>query len=117
VAVLTAERSMRWCRKHGLRVDKVEQWVGRGRRGVRRDLWGWADLLAFDGEHWIGIQSCTMNNRAAHLKAFRREPKILAALRDWLHTPTHRAELWAWVQRKSGGGRWAHEVTDLARLL
>lgn len=132
--VHTSARSLERCRKLGWIADKVERWVpmkGHPAGGQRKDFLGAFDIIALatdrpngdaQGNTWydpplcIGIQSCSMSGRAAHL-AKLSEPETAARIREWLRCWSNRAELWAWrklkVKRGGKAVRWECEVTAL----
>ena len=75
--VLSSERTLRECRKRGWIADKVERWVpirGHPAGGIRKDFLGAFDIIAFERgpiANCIGIQSCSMSGRAAHMAKLR----------------------------------------------
>ena len=88
------QRTLRTLREAGYTAVVVERWNPHAR--VRQDLWGWADILAYDQNEIIAIQVCTATDLS------RRRQKLLQNphLRTWLQHPTRRAEIWAWRCKK-----------------
>lgn len=105
-------RSMDWCQKRGLTVDTTERWLFRVdpktkavKLLVRKDVFGFGDLLAYGGG-WIGatlIQSTTADN------ADKRIAKImgLPAARGWMMAG-NRIMVHGW--RKNAANRWVCNV-------
>lgn len=113
------QRTMEWARAQGLAVGKTEQWIPRARyrrksdgvmvtpnaAGVRRDLFGWIDCIAFSQEEGIiGVQATSRAGISAHLAKMRSDdvrPHVLGWLRSggraWLvgwKKPKHRWEVY-----------------------
>ena len=115
-------RTLKALRAAGHEAEVVEKWVRfskpgndlklTGTPGVRRDLFGFADIVALKDGHIVGIQCCSMSTRAAHLKKIRAEPR----LGTWWGAGGL-CELWAWrkVKVKRGGKavRWQCEVVTV----
>lgn len=120
--VLMSQRAMQRGRQLGYLMARAEQWVnipGHPAVGVRRDLFGWMDVIAITGEsspHVIGIQACTMGDRASHLKKMAGGD-VAEAIARWLAAGC-RAELWAFAKHKVKRGgvavRWVCVATNLA---
>jgi hypothetical protein len=114
----SSTRTMKECRRLGLRPGNVERFVRQaGPHGRAFDLWGWVDVMALGGGEVIAIQSCAMARRNDHLEKIREDPAILESLVEWLKVPGARAELWAWrklkVKRGGTAVRWAVDRLDL----
>ena len=117
---------MRECKRHpNWIVGRTEQWLPVASMpggGVRRDLFGWMDLLLLRpsmdiiGIEAVGIQACAMTDRSRHLEKLRATD-LSHLIAMWLDAPARGAELWAWRKLKSKRGgkavKWAYEVTDL----
>ena len=104
-------RSMELLRELGYTVDVVERWIPRTR--TRRDLFGFADLLAIHPTGGILlIQTTTGSNGADRLKKMLAEPQ----LQSWL-LAGGRAELWTWRLGGKAGKRktWTCRRTRVER--
>lgn len=82
------QRTMDWYRKAGYDVAKLEYYLhipGR-EHGVRRDAYGFIDILVFDGQFTLAIQATSTSNMGARIK------KILAlpVAKRWLSTGSNR---------------------------
>lgn len=116
---------MNKCKQLGWLVGRAEQWVnipGHPAGGIRRDLFGWIDIVAITAEtspQVIGIQACTMGDRAAHLAKMTASDEVTEAIMRWLSAGC-RAELWAFrkllIKRGGKAVKWECAATDLADL-
>ena len=91
------ERTLRALREAGLAAEVVEKWIPPGKR---KDLFGFVDVLALDGERgFIGIQVTTANCISERMRklAGERKEEVLT----WLATPGGRVELWGWRKLKN----------------
>lgn len=69
---LTA-RSMKLLREQGYDVEKVEYWLSfGGKGGVRKDLWGFVDVLAMNDDEVVGVQVTSRSNMSARVKKARK---------------------------------------------
>jgi hypothetical protein len=98
-------RSLQYLRELGWTVAVVEHWNPFAR--VRRDLWGFADLIAFRGGTVLLVQTTSDANVAARRK--KVEKSSVAAM--WLSSPrTRRVEVHGWKKVK---GRWRIRVVNI----
>lgn len=76
-------------------MGKTEQWIQRPAQefGVRRDLFGWIDMLAIKGGRTVGIQACARTGLSPHRKKILETPEITGAMRSWL-APGSGREAW-----------------------
>jgi hypothetical protein len=112
VASSPTQRSLEYLRKErGLVAEVTEHWVafrgidkktGQPRKGgVRKDLFGWIDILAMDPEtgKLIAVQTTSGDNVAARL----------AKIREWQHLGAflyeHTGEVHGWAKRGPAGSR------------
>lgn len=90
----TVERSLRYMRRQGYRVDKCETYVptirgpqhGGRPTGFTRDCFGFADLMAYrrDEPGAIAVQATTSGEVSRHIRKWRADPKVADAIADWL---------------------------------
>ena len=101
------QRTLAWCKEHGLTVQVVERWCSFSRRRI--DLFGCVDLvMAVDcsrayppGERGIyGIQACAGASHAARRTKSIAEPR----LRTWLLAGGRFAVV-SWAKRGERGKR------------
>jgi len=68
--------------------------------GVRKDIFGFVDVLAITDEGLIGIQSTTAENVSARVKKIREEFPEIA--RRWLNSG-NQIEVWGWKKYEKAG--------------
>lgn len=95
-------RTKAWLTAYNIPVDSVERWLPRAK--VRKDLFGFIDLIAIKRGRIWGIQCTDGTNHAKHI------PKILACvhLRAWLDAANF--DLISW--RKLDQFGWTHRGTQ-----
>lgn len=85
----------------GYVVGIVEKWNqhGNGGKGIRVDLFGFADLLAVrcDKPGALFVQATTAGHISHRLEKIRQEPRVRTVL-----LASNRVEIWGWRKRKSG---------------
>lgn len=115
------QRTMDWMRRNGYQVDVVERWISYRLNGrtvrIRKDLFGFGDLLAFRANRVVIVQATSGSNTAS------RVTKIVEneTAKEWV---SNGLDIWVvgWrqlvVRNKDGSKakrkRWAekvHEVT------
>ena len=114
------QRTLRACREAGRFVDKAEYWnpYGGPRRpdgsaiGIRKDLFGFIDLIAIDKDAIVAIQCCAGSGHSAHKQKIKDNEFAEA----WLATG-NKIELWSWrkLKVKRGGKleRWFPRVEEI----
>lgn len=95
------------CRQRGWRYDTLERYDARA--GVRRDAFGWVDIMAYDGIYWRKIQVCRKADKAAHVQKLIKNP-CRAAINDWLMSIDHIAMLWVYAPTRQGGWTLDEEI-------
>lgn len=106
------QRTLSALRDMGISARIVEQWLnhvhrGEGKFGIRRDLFGWIDIIAVCPIRGVGaVQSCGQSFSAhlAKLRGVRR-----SRVHEWLSSGAW-AELWGWKRLK---GVWTPRVLTL----
>ncbi len=103
-------RSLAAGRANGWLIDVVERWIGGGRIKVRKDLFGFLDLVALDGQPGVlGIQVTSGSNVSARVKKIGTECRDAAE--RWLRAG-NRIEVHGW--RKIGRPtRWAARTVQV----
>lgn len=125
---MPAQRTLERCRKWGWTAQKVETWVpieGMPGGGVRRDLFGFIDVLALDGKPGcLGIQATSGSNVAGHMHKLLRCPEderherawlaMVQAMRQWI-AADNRLEIWGWRKVGKAGARklWEPRILQL----
>jgi hypothetical protein len=111
------QRSLEYCRKLSLPAYVTEQWIPRA--NIRRDAFGFGDVLVMDGHPGsLLVQACAASSVAT------RRTKILEQCTEhakaWLQAG-NRIVVWGWGQRvhrnkdgsKSKVKRWTLRVVDV----
>ncbi len=91
------QRSLRLLRKQGWTVAVTEKWNHHVK--CRQDLFGFADLLAFDAESVLLIQTTTSSNMAARIHKIYGNAHAL----EWV---SGGRAIWVHGWRKGKNGRW-----------
>jgi len=110
----SGERSMGWLRRCGYTVDIVERWITM-RQGpiikgmIRKDLLGFADLLAFRGLEPILLVQTTIDRHVERRKEQTHDNERLLA---WLQAG-HRAEIHWWIEPSKLHPKWRLRVLEL----
>ena len=70
----------------GYLVGKTEQWIQRPKQefGIRRDLFGWIDMIALNGSLTLGIQVTSRACISDHKKKILEDPKICDSAMTWV---------------------------------
>jgi len=111
------ERTLKHLKQHGYKTAIVEKYNAyAGEFGVRQDLLGIIDILAFEkGRLLWGVQSTTGSQYADHYRKITEEKCLNTAL--WLSIPSNRLLLYAWrkVKVKRGGKQtvWKPRITEI----
>ena len=103
------------CRKAGWLVQVVEHWVPNriGRGGIRRDLWGFVDVLAVQqGQAGVlGIQATSWSNRLARVRKIMVECEYQCSV---MLSAGNRVEVWSWRKRPVGNrSLWRKTITQI----
>jgi hypothetical protein len=105
-------RTLAHRRRGGYIAGVVERWIPNARpdgRGIRRDLFGFIDVVAAKpGGPILGIQATAVGNVSHRLNKARG----LAELRTWLASGA-RFQVWGWCKRR---GRWAPRIVEVSAV-
>lgn len=107
------QRSLQWLREHGYEPTKTEYWHHYAK--VRKDLFGFIDILAVSEHHLLAIQNCAGEggDHAARVRKIKALPvaRLLACHMD--------IEVWSWAKRGGRGAKkeWTLRRTALTALL
>ena len=98
------QRSLKYLRDEGYLVAIVEHWQPFAR--IRKDLWGWADLLAIKRGEVLAVQVTSegVANRVAKVTASETLGRVREA--------GIRVEVHGW--RKNAKGRYIQRIVDLS---
>ncbi len=86
-------------RKYGYEPAVVESVIPR--TFIKRDLWGWCDIIAINGVNTLGVQVTSGGGSKGESNAKARKRKILAEPRAliWIQSG-NLLELWNWLDDK-----------------
>ena len=102
-------RSLNQLRDQGYHADVCERWMpfrGGLEGGVRKDLFGFIDILAFTCTGaTVAVQCTSKKQMTKHLRDYRRHGPTRHAIVDWLHGGRAFA-LHGWHQPNGKGTRW-----------
>lgn len=96
------QRSLKKLRDEGFECDVVEKWIPFAR--IRKDLFGFADILAYNQYRTIFVQTTTASNASARVKKIRSLP--VHAI--WLGS-NREIHVHSWAKR---GGRGKRKTWD-----
>ena len=84
------QRTLEYYRSYGIEIDVVERWIPQAR--IRKDLFGFIDLVAITDKKTVGVQATSTGNMGA------RERKILAtpAAKIWAAAPDREVLIIGW---------------------
>jgi hypothetical protein len=100
------QRSMKYLRDRGWVVADVEKWIpprGAMKFGVRKDVWGFGDLLVC-GDGIALIQCCADSGGKAGMEAHRQKMLTIDEIRNW-KIAGGKVFLHGWKRRKPRGER------------
>jgi len=110
--VSNMSRSLKHLRDQGYHADVCERWMpfrGGLEGGVRKDLFGFIDILAYTRTGEIAAVQCTSKQQMTrHLRDYRRHDPTRQAILDWLYGGRAFA-LHGWHQPNGKGTRWQLE--------
>ena len=73
---------------------------------IRRDLFGFIDVLAVKDGDTLGIQCTTFNNRLARVRKIESSEHLPV-----LRKANWSLEVWGWIKR---GSRWEVDIIDIS---
>ena len=94
------QRSIAHCKKMGWLAGVVERWLlapGHPAGGVRKDLFGFIDMIVLDGKGGtLGVQATSSSNLSGRWHKVQQE--CFSAADRWLREG-NRIEVWGWAKR------------------
>lgn len=99
------QRSLEYLREQGYHCEVVEKWNAWTKQ--RKDLWGWADVLAIRRNEVLAVQVTSGSNVSARIKKIQ-ESDTVGLVRD----AGIRIEIHGW--RKATNGRYVIRVEDIS---
>jgi hypothetical protein len=104
MALSPTQLTLRLLREDGWLVETVERWVPGA--NVRKDLFGWIDLLALRDGETLAVQTTSWSNMSARVHKITESDTVSAVRKaGWT--------IWVigWKKEKS---RWIHKVVDVS---
>ena len=100
-------RSLKVLRDAGFTAEVVEKWIPFAK--VRKDLWGWCDIIALDPHtcEVIAVQTTTKSNMAARATKIRESDITPLVRRCRIKIHVH-----GWYK---SGNKWLHKLADLTK--
>lgn len=98
-------RSLDHLRKAGYLADVVEKWVPGA--NIRKDLFGFIDILAVREGEVVGVQATSGSNVAARIRKIAEHDNVAAVRKANIRILVH-----GWT--KNAAGRWALREVDVS---
>ena len=94
------QRSLAYCKRMGWLAGVVERWLpapGHPAGGVRKDLFGFIDMVVLDGKGGaLGVQATSSSNLSG--RWHKVQQNCFSAADRWLREG-NRIEVWGWAKR------------------
>ena len=97
------QRSLRRLREHGYLAEVTEKWVPGA--NIRRDLFGFGDVLGIREAEVLIVQATSSSNVAARIKKIADHPNVGAVRQAGIRIEVH-----GWAKNRAG--RWDVRVVD-----
>lgn len=104
MATSPTQLTLKLLREEGWTVEVVERWVPGA--NIRKDLFGFIDLVALKGDMTLGVQATSYSNMGARIKKIESAELLSQVRRASWH-------LWVIGWRKQNN-RWTHKIVDLS---
>jgi hypothetical protein len=104
MATSPTQLTLKLLRDEGWTVEVVERWIPGA--NIRKDLFGFIDLVALKGDLTLGVQATSYSNMGARIKKIENAELLSQVRRACWH-------LWVIGWRKQNN-RWTHKVVDLS---
>ena len=104
MATSPTQLTLKLLRDEGWTVEVVERWIPGA--NIRKDLFGFIDLVALKGDMTLGVQATSYSNMGARIKKIESAELLSQVRRASWH-------LWVIGWRKQNN-RWTHKVVDLS---
>jgi hypothetical protein len=104
MATSPTQLTLKLLREEGWTVEVVERWIPGA--NIRKDLFGFIDLVALKGDLTLGVQATSYSNMGARIKKIENAELLSQVRRASWH-------LWVIGWRKQNN-RWTHKVVDLS---
>ena len=104
MATSPTQLTLKLLRDEGWTVEVVERWIPGA--NIRKDLFGFIDLVALKGDLTLGVQATSYSNMGARIKKIENAELLSQVRRACWH-------LWVIGWRKQNN-RWTHKIVDLS---
>lgn len=104
MATSPTQLTLKLLRDEGWTVEVVERWILGA--NIRKDLFGFIDLVALKGDMTLGVQATSYSNMGARIKKIENAELLSQVRRASWH-------LWVIGWRKQNN-RWTHKIVDLS---
>jgi hypothetical protein len=104
MATSPTQLTLKLLREEGWTVEVVERWIPGA--NIRKDLFGFIDLVALKKDLTLGVQATSYSNMGARIKKIENAELLSQVRRACWH-------LWVIGWRKQNN-RWTHKVVDLS---
>ena len=104
MALTPTQLTLRLLREEGWLVEVTEKWIPGA--NIRKDLFGWIDLLALRDGETLAVQTTSWSNMSARVHKIA-ESDTVAAVRKAGWT----IHVIGWKKER---GRWIHKVVDVS---
>ena len=102
MATSPTQLSLKWLKEQGYLAEVVERWIPGA--NIRKDLWGWCDIIAIKDEETVAVQCTSWNNISSRVRKVS-ESETIGAVR--------KANWTVWVIGwKKKDNRWVHKLVD-----
>lgn len=96
-------RSLKELRRRGLLADVVERWIPGA--NIRKDLYGFIDILAIGDGRIVGVQATSSSNMASRIAKIADHANLMAVRGAGI-------EIWVHGWRKNAAGHWVLREVD-----
>ena len=104
MALSPTQLTLRLLREDGWLVEVTEKWIPGA--NIRKDLFGWIDLLAIRDGETLAVQTTSWSNMSARVNKIAESDTVSAVRKaGWT--------IWV-IGWKKDKARWVHKITDVS---
>lgn len=104
------QKSLALLRAQGYTAEVVERWLPRA--NVRKDLFGFIDLVAMNGDHLLAVQTTTLSSYQQHVTKLKEKEDFLGT---WLES-AGKFEMHCWGEGRKAGKPYKRLRISLATI-
>jgi hypothetical protein len=90
MATSPTQLSLAWLKKEGYLAEVVEKWIPGA--NIRKDLWGWCDIVAIRDEETVAVQCTSWDNISSRCKKIAEIRHSRPSKKGWLEHLGYRLE-------------------------